>query len=481
VRGRLLELFAKNEQFPDLRGRVTRFEFGPPVGFPVQFRVIGPDTAQVREIAYRVRDTVRQSPLVRDTQLDWNEQVRAVRVQLDQDKARLLGITSADVGAMTQLVLSGAPVTQIRRGEDLIDVTLRAVPEERLALERLGDVNLFTRSGAVVPLSQVATLVPTFEEPVLWRRNRDMALTVRADVQDGVQGPAATSKIWPTLQPVVASLPPGYRIEIGGASEETAKSDRALFAVFPLMFVVMLFFLMLQLQSFSRMTMVFLTAPLALIGVVPALLIFNAPFGFVALLGVIALSGMVMRNAVILVDQIDSTSPQACRRRRGGRGHRAPLATGGADGRRRGAGHGAAGRQRVLGTDGHRHHGRADRRHGADAGLRAGAVRGVVPRGPRGRPRTHRPAFPSCNPPEGPHHATSTPLAPWRPGCGRCCQPACGLRRLQPHRPGQPGGPVDCAAHGTQAARGAGAQQRRPAGVRPHRRDAGAGRSRNRG
>ncbi len=310
VRGRLLDLFAKGEQFPDLRGRVTRFEFGPPVGFPVQFRVIGPSTAQVREIAYRVRDTVRASPLVRDTQLDWNEQVRAVSVQLDQDQARLLGITSADVGAMTQMVLSGAPVTQIRRGEDLIDVTLRAAPEERLALERLGDVNLFTRSGAgvvqVVPLSQVATLVPTFEEPVLWRRNRDMALTVRADVLDGVQGPAATSKIWPSLQPIVASLPAGYRIEIGGAAEETRKSDTALFAVFPLMFVVMLFFLMLQMQSFSRMWMVFLTAPLAFIGVVPALLIFNAPFGFVALLGVIALSGMIMRNAVILVDQIDT-------------------------------------------------------------------------------------------------------------------------------------------------------------------------------
>ncbi len=306
VRGRLLELFARGEHFPDLRGRVTRFEFGPPVGFPVQFRVIGPSTAQVREIAYRVRDTVRTSPLVRDTQLDWNEQVRAISVQLDQEQARLLGITSADVGAMTQMLLSGAPVTQIRRGEDLIDVTLRAAPEERLALERLGDIHLFTRSGAVVPLSQVATLVPTFEEPVLWRRNRDMALTVRADVLDGVQGPAATSKIWPSLQPIVASLPPGYRIEIGGASEETRKSDTALFAVFPLMFVVMLFFLMLQLQSFSRMWMVFLTAPLALIGVVPALLLFNAPFGFVALLGVIALSGMIMRNAVILVDQIDT-------------------------------------------------------------------------------------------------------------------------------------------------------------------------------
>ena len=306
VRGRLLALFAKGEQFPDLHGRVTRFEFGPPVGFPVQFRVIGPDTTQVREIAYRVRDTVRQSPLVRDTQLDWNEQVRAIRIELDQNKARLLGITSADVGAMTQMVLSGAPVTQIRRGEDLIDVTLRAAPEERLALERLSDIHLFTRSGAVVPLSQLATLTPTFEEPVLWRRNRDMALTVRADVLDGVQGPAATAKIWPTLQPVVTGLPPGYRIEIGGALEETKKSDTALFAVFPAMFVVMLFFLMLQLQSFSRMWMVFLTAPLALIGVVPALLIFNAPFGFVALLGVIALSGMIMRNAVILVDQIDT-------------------------------------------------------------------------------------------------------------------------------------------------------------------------------
>ena len=306
VRGRLMDLFAKGEQFPDLRGRVTRFEFGPPVGFPVQFRVIGPDTSQVREIAYRVRDTVRSSPLVRDTQLDWDEQVRALRVAIDQDKARLLGITSADVAAMTQTILSGAPVTQIRRGEDLIDVTLRAAPEERLALERLGDVNLFTRTGAVVPLSQVATLTPTFEEPVLWRRNRDMALTVRADVLDGVQGPAATSKIWPTLQPIVDSLPAGYRIEIGGAFEETQKSNTALFAVFPLMFVVMLFFLMLQLQSFSRTWMVFLTAPLALIGVVPALLIFNAPFGFVALLGVIALSGMIMRNAVILVDQIDT-------------------------------------------------------------------------------------------------------------------------------------------------------------------------------
>jgi len=306
VRRRLIDMFNADKEFPDLRGRVTRFEFGPPVGFPVQFRVLGPDTAKVREIAYQVRDAVRQSPLVRDTQLEWNEQVRSMRVELDQDKARLLGITSADVSAVMQTVLSGAPATQIRRGEDLIDVTVRAVPGERLALAQLGDVSLFTRSGAVVPLSQVATLVPTFEEPVLWRRNRNMALTVRSDVQDGVQGPSATKKIWPTLQPIIDQLPPGYSIEQGGAIEEIGKSDKALFAVFPLMFVVMLLILMIQLQSFSRMWMVFMTAPLGIIGVVPALLAFNAPFGFVALLGVIALGGMIMRNSVILVDQIDS-------------------------------------------------------------------------------------------------------------------------------------------------------------------------------
>ena len=305
LRQRLIELFASDQTFPDLRGRVTRFEFGPPVGFPVQFRVVGPDTTKVREIAYQVRDLVRQSTLVRDTQLDWNEQVRALRVQIDQDKARLLGLSGAEVAGMIQTVLAGAPVTQIRRGEDLIDVVLRAGPQERLALEQLGDVNLFSRNGAVVPLSQVARLEPTFEEPVLWRRNRDMALTVRSDVVDGIQGPYASAKIWPSLQPVIAALPTGYRIEQGGATEESDKSNRALFAVFPLMFVVMLLFLMIQLQSFARMFMVFLTAPLGLIGVVPALLVFDAPFGFVALLGVIALGGMIMRNAVILVDQID--------------------------------------------------------------------------------------------------------------------------------------------------------------------------------
>jgi multidrug efflux pump len=305
VRARLLELFDKDEAFPDLRARVQRLEFGPPVGFPVQFRVVGPDKAQVREIAYRVRDTVRQSALVRDTQLDWNEQVRSVKVHVDQDKARLLGLSSADIQGLVQTTLDGAPVTQIRRGEELVDVVVRATHDERRNIGQLGDLQVFTRSGATVPLSQLARIEPAFEEPVLWRRNRDMALTVRSDLVDGVQGPYATAQIRPSLKPIVDSLPAGYRIEEGGAIEESDKANKALIAVFPIMFAVMLTLLMIQLQSFSRLFMVFMTGPLALIGVVPALLIFQAPFGFVALLGVIALGGMIMRNSIILVDQID--------------------------------------------------------------------------------------------------------------------------------------------------------------------------------
>jgi len=305
VRARLMGLFANDEVLPDVKARVLRLEFGPPVGFPVQFRVIGPDKAQVREIAYKMRDAVRQSPLVRDTQLDWNEQVRSMKVHVDQDKARLLGLSTAEIQGLVQTALDGAPVTQIRRGEELVDVVVRATPDERKRIGQLGDLQLFTRSGVTVPLSQVASVEPAFEEPVLWRRNRDMALTVRGDVVDGVQGPDATAKIRPSLQPIIDSLPSGYRIEEGGAIEESDKANKALFAVFPAMFAVMLTLLMIQLQSFSRLFMVFMTGPLALIGVVPALLLFQAPFGFVALLGVIALGGMIMRNSIILVDQID--------------------------------------------------------------------------------------------------------------------------------------------------------------------------------
>ena len=310
VRQHLMELFEKNEAFANVRARVTRLEFGPPVGFPVQFRIMGQDTKKVREIAYQVRDIVRKIPLVKDTQLDWNEQVRSLKIHVDQDKTRLLGLSNDDIQNIVQTVTNGATVTQIRRNEELVDVVVRATAQERLTVEQLGDIQLFSRTGAMIPLSQVAKIEPTFEEPVLWRRDRDLALTVRSDVVDGVQGPYATSKIMPSLQPIINSLPSGYRIEAGGAIEESDKANKALFAVFPAMFAVMLLLLMIQLQRFSLLFMVFMTAPLGLIGVVPALLIFNAPFGFVALLGVIALGGMIMRNSLILVDQIEQDIEQ---------------------------------------------------------------------------------------------------------------------------------------------------------------------------
>ena len=302
VRSRLLA--GVDEQFPQVWVRVTRLELGPPVGFPVQFRVVGPDTQVVRNIAREVEAVVAASPKVRDVQLDWNDPVRTMRVEIDQDKARALGLAPADVGFVTQTVMNGAPMSHLREHEDLIDIVGRAVPSERLDLDTLKDVNLFTRGGTVVSLSQVARVKYELEEPVLWRRNRDMAITVRADVKDGEQGVSVTKEIQPRLKDIEAKLPFGYRVDVGGAVEESDKANRALMAVFPVMLLTILTILMLQLQSFSMMFMVLLTAPLGLIGVVAALLIFQAPLGFVAILGVTALCGMIMRNSVILVDQV---------------------------------------------------------------------------------------------------------------------------------------------------------------------------------
>jgi multidrug efflux pump subunit AcrB len=302
VRSRLMA--GANEQFPNVWVRVTRLELGPPVGFPVQFRVVGPDTLKVREIARQVEAVVAASPKMRDVQLDWNDPVRSLRVDIDQEKARTLGLAPADVAFVTQTFMNGAALSQLREKEDLVDIVTRAVPSERLNLETLKDVNLYTREGTVVPLAQVARIRYELEEPVLWRRNRDMAITVRADVKDGEQAVSATQSILPQLHEIEAKLPFGYRVDVGGAVEESDKANRALAAVFPVMLVVILTILMLQLQSFSKMIMVLLTAPLGIIGVVAALLVFQAPLGFVAILGITALCGMIMRNAVILVDQV---------------------------------------------------------------------------------------------------------------------------------------------------------------------------------
>ena len=290
---------------PQARVRVDRFVFGPPVGFPVQFRIIGPDAMKVRAIAEDVRQVMAANPKIVDPHLDWSEQVKSIRLEVDQDRARALGLTPQDVAQTLQTLVSGYTVTQYREGIEHIDVVARAVATERLALNRLPALTIATRNGVAVPLSQIARLNYEYEEPILWRRNRDLVLTARGDIVDRVQAPDVSKEVAAKLKGIEAALPYGYRIETGGSIEESVKANGALVAVFPVMAIVMLTFLMIQLQSFSRLALVFVTAPLGLIGATGALLIANRPFGFVALLGLIALAGMIMRNTVILVDQID--------------------------------------------------------------------------------------------------------------------------------------------------------------------------------
>ena len=290
---------------PQARVRVDRFDFGPPVGFPVQFRVIGPDPLKVREIAYKVRDAVRTNPDVIDPNLDWNEMSPSVRLVVDQERARLLGLNVADVAQTLQFMLSGVTVTTIRDGTEQVAVVARATAGERLNLGGIGDLTVVSHDGVAVPVSQVARIENPSEEPILWRRSRDMAITVRADVRDGVQPPDVSNAIWPALASIRSALPPAYRIEMGGAVEESAKANTSLLAVFPIMGIAMLALLMVQLQSFGRMALVFATAPLGIIGASLALNVTGRPFGFVALLGLIALAGMIMRNGIILVDQIE--------------------------------------------------------------------------------------------------------------------------------------------------------------------------------
>jgi multidrug efflux pump len=305
IKARIEKAVAEGD-LSEARVRVDRFNFGPPVGFPVQFRVIGPDANKVRDIAYKVRDIMRQNPNIKEAQLDWNEQSPYLKLVVDQDRARALGLTPQDVSQALAMLISGAPVTTIRDGIEKVGVVARAVPSERLDLGRVGDLTITSRNGVAVPLQQIAKIEYAHEEPIIWRRNRDMAITVRSDVVDGVQAPDVTNQISPKLQEIRDHLDPAYRIEPGGAFEESAKGNASIFVLFPLMVIVMLTLLMIQLQSFSRLFLVFLTAPLGIVGASLGLNIANQPFGFVALLGLIALAGMIMRNAVILVDQIET-------------------------------------------------------------------------------------------------------------------------------------------------------------------------------
>ena len=303
VRTRLIQRF--DADFPTLRGRVSRLENGPPVGFPVQFRVSGEDVAKVRAFAREVKAVMARSPDLANVQFDWDEPSKVVRLAIDQDKARLLGLSSQDIAQFLNASVSGLVVTQYREGNKLIDVVLRGADAERAQLSFLRDLGIPTRSGKAVPLSQVVRLDYGLEEGIVWRRDRLPTVTVRADLKGDVQGPDATGRISPQLDELRARLPAGYRIEIGGAVEDAARGQRSIAAGVPLLLLSVVALLMIQLKSFSRTLMVMLTAPLGLIGVVLGLLVFRMPFGFVEMLGSIALSGIIMRNSVILVDQIE--------------------------------------------------------------------------------------------------------------------------------------------------------------------------------
>ncbi|NDP41625.1 MAG: efflux RND transporter permease subunit [Aromatoleum sp.] len=303
IRSRLLELFAAD--FPALRGRVSRLENGPPVGFPVQFRVSGEDIPTVRAIAGEVATVMRADTATLDVQFDWDEPTKAVRLEIDQNKARVLGFSTQDIAAFLNNSVSGLTVTTYRERDKQIDVVLRGAVNERVALSQLKDLAIPSKNGKAVPITQLANIRYELEEGIVWRRDRLPTITVRSDLKGDAQGPDVANRIAPQLDAVRAKLPLGYRIELGGAIEDSAKGQRSISAGAPLLVIVVLTLLMLQLQSFARTAMVVLTAPLGLIGVVLALLAFGKPFGFVALLGTIALSGIIMRNSIILVDQID--------------------------------------------------------------------------------------------------------------------------------------------------------------------------------
>ncbi|MEN9985427.1 MAG: hypothetical protein RI925_929 [Pseudomonadota bacterium] len=303
VKHKVAELF--DQGFPNVRGRVIRLENGPPVGYPVQFRVLGPDPGQLRQIARQMEGMLRDYPGTRQVNNDWGEQLRVMRVVVDQDKARALGVSSQSLARQLQMLLSGATVSDFREADRSLEVIARLGSDERSSIERLPSLMIQTASGRFVPVAQLARVEYQPEESIVWRRNRLPTLTVRADVVDGVQAADVAIALWPKMQALEKTLPGGYHIELGGSLESSQKSQTAIAAVQPLMLVVVISLLMFQLHSFQRTLLVLLTAPLGMIGVTLTLIVFAAPFGFVAMLGVIALAGMIMRNSVILVDQIE--------------------------------------------------------------------------------------------------------------------------------------------------------------------------------
>ena len=293
------------EEFPEVRGRVKLLPNGPPVPYPVQFQVAGPDIGVVRGVADQVKDVLRANPNAVGVNDNWNESVKVLRLDLDQDKLRALGVTSQSVRRAVNTVLSGTTVGQFRETNELIDIVVRQPLEERSTITVLRDTNIPTASGRSVTLGQVARVAFVWEPGVIWREGREWAVMVQSDVVAGIQGPTVSGQVNEKLAGIRAKLPAGYRVTLEGAAADSSEAEASITANVPLVLFIVFTLLMLQLHSFSRSLLVFLTGPLGVAGAAMALLLLGRPFGFVANLGVIALFGMIIRNSVILVDQIE--------------------------------------------------------------------------------------------------------------------------------------------------------------------------------
>jgi multidrug efflux pump subunit AcrB len=301
---RRLRQFAASGAVPGARIRATQIVFGPPSPFPVAFRVMGPDIVRVREIAEQVRAVMLRNNGLRQVNTDWGERVPTVHFVLDQDRLRAFGLSSSDASLQLQFLLTGVPVTQVREDIRSVEIVARTTGADRLDPARLGAFTLVGASGERIPLDQIGRAEVRMEDPILRRRDRLTTITVRGDIDERLQPPDVSTQVMKDLKPIIATLPAGYKIEMGGSIEEAGKANVALAAIFPLMFILMMVVIIFQVRSLSAMFMVLLTAPLALVGVAPTLLIFHQPFGFNAILGLIGLAGIIMRNSLILIGQI---------------------------------------------------------------------------------------------------------------------------------------------------------------------------------
>jgi multidrug efflux pump subunit AcrB len=293
------------DEFPEVVGNVNPLELGPPVGWPIQYRVSGPDPEELRTIAFRVAQAAAANPHVRNVNFDWMAPKRQLRVQIDQDQARLLGLSSQSLAATLNAAISGTVITQVRDDIYLVDVVARAEPDQRVSVENLRNLQVPLPGGRTVALSQFATFSYEQELPLIWRRDRVPTLTVRADVTHGSLPESIVSELAPSIAALNADLTKPYHIATGGIVEDSAKSRASVLAVVPLMLLLTLTILMFHLKSFQRVAIVLAVVPLGVIGVVAALLLFNQPLGFVAILGILSLLGMIAKNGVILLTQIE--------------------------------------------------------------------------------------------------------------------------------------------------------------------------------